>query len=105
MCYIKAKDVLPLEVIELIQQYVDGEYLYIPKKEERRLGWGTKTKIREEMNQRNTNIYTEFLAGESKETLAHNYCLSQKSIERIILQQNEKDEAICLPHLFFQNHK
>lgn len=32
MCYIKAKDVLPLEVIELIQQYVDGEYLYIPKK-------------------------------------------------------------------------
>lgn len=38
MCYIKAKDVLPLEVIELIQQYVDGEYLYIPKKEERRLG-------------------------------------------------------------------
>ncbi|MTN45269.1 hypothetical protein GMB51_08750 [Turicibacter sanguinis] len=90
MCYIKAKDVLPLEVIELIQQYVDGEYLYIPQKEERRLGWGTKTKIREEMNQRNTNIYTEFLAGESKETLAHNYCLSQKSIERIILQQKRK---------------
>lgn len=87
MCYIKAKDVLPLEVIELIQQYVDGEYLYIPKKEGRKLEWGTKTKTKEEMSHRNAKIYTEFLAGESKESLAHNYYLSQKSIERIILQQ------------------
>lgn len=34
MCYIKAKDVLPLEVIEIIQKYIEGECIYIPKKVE-----------------------------------------------------------------------
>lgn len=32
MKYIKAIDVLPQEIIEIIQNYVDGEYLYIPRK-------------------------------------------------------------------------
>lgn len=32
MGYIKAKDVLPLEVIEQVQQYISGEVLYIPRK-------------------------------------------------------------------------
>ena len=32
MCYIKAKEVLPKEVIELIQKYVEGKCIYIPKK-------------------------------------------------------------------------
>ena len=33
MSYKKAADVLPEELIDLIQNYVDGEYLYIPRKE------------------------------------------------------------------------
>ena len=37
VCYLKAKDVLPVELIELLQQYVAGEYLYIPKKEHHKL--------------------------------------------------------------------
>ena len=32
MKYVKAIDVLPQEIIEIIQNYVDGEYLYIPRK-------------------------------------------------------------------------
>ena len=28
MCYIKAEDIFPKEIIDLIQQYVDGEYIY-----------------------------------------------------------------------------
>lgn len=32
MKYKKALDVLPAEVIKIIQQYVDGEFLYVPKK-------------------------------------------------------------------------
>lgn len=39
------------------------------------------------MNQRNAKIYTDFLAGTSKEVLASHYYLSLKSIERIILHQ------------------
>ncbi len=32
MGYIKAETVLPAEIIELIQQYVDGKNIYIPRK-------------------------------------------------------------------------
>ena len=31
MKYIKANDVLP-EIIKIIQEYIDGEYLYVLKK-------------------------------------------------------------------------
>ena len=29
MKYIKATDVLPVEILEVIQEYIDGEYIYI----------------------------------------------------------------------------
>lgn len=32
MKYKKAQEVLPKHIIELLQEYVDGEYLYIPIK-------------------------------------------------------------------------
>ena len=34
MDYIRAADILPQELIEQLQQYVDGAMLYIPKKAE-----------------------------------------------------------------------
>ena len=43
MRYIKAEDILPDEIVELIQQYVDGETIYIPRKAENRLAWGCRT--------------------------------------------------------------
>ncbi len=36
MGYIKAEEILPAEVIELIQQYVDGRNIYIPRKQNHR---------------------------------------------------------------------
>ncbi|MBO4748848.1 MAG: hypothetical protein J5546_00875 [Lachnospiraceae bacterium] len=33
MSYVKAENVLPKELIETIQQYVDGKMIYIPCKE------------------------------------------------------------------------
>ena len=35
MSYISAEDVLPKEVIEIIQQYVSGKSIYIPCKEKK----------------------------------------------------------------------
>ena len=40
MGYIRAEEILPIEVIELIQQYVDGENIYIPRKVAHRQEWG-----------------------------------------------------------------
>ena len=33
MSYKKITDILPVELIESIQEYVDGKYIYIPRKE------------------------------------------------------------------------
>ena len=43
MGYIRAEEVLPIEIIELIQKYVDGANIYIPRKQENRQEWGAKT--------------------------------------------------------------
>ena len=34
MRYEKAQDILPSNIIEILQQYMEGGYIYIPKKEE-----------------------------------------------------------------------
>ncbi|EOS27803.1 MAG: hypothetical protein HFH79_09825 [Lachnospiraceae bacterium] len=84
MGYIKAETVLPAEIIELIQQYVDGKNIYIPRKAASRQEWGTGTRIRQELLARNQQIYADYLAGSRTSELASKYCLSEKSIQRIL---------------------
>ena len=84
MSYKRAEEVLPNEVIELIQQYVDGENIYIPRKSQNRLEWGAGTQTRKELRIRNQKIYSDFLSGIKVRELAKSYCLSEKSIRRII---------------------
>ena len=86
MGYIRAEEILPNEVIELIQQYVDGANLYIPRKQENRQKWGTRTAYRDELQTRNESIYRDYLSGMPITKLADNYYLSEKSIQRIIRQ-------------------
>jgi Mor family transcriptional regulator len=90
MCYIKAKEILPMEIIELIQKYVEGEAIYIPKRESNRKSWGETTNILEEIELRDSNIYFEYINGTSKINLAEKYFLSKKSIDRIILKETRK---------------
>lgn len=84
MGYIKAEETLPIEIIELIQQYVDGESIYIPRKSSHRQAWGAGTQIKQELLRRDRQIYEEYLAGSNTEELAGRYYLSQKSIQRIV---------------------
>ena len=86
MSYKKAEEILPLEVIELIQKYVDGQNIYIPKKTENRLAWGASTETKKELSIRNQMIYQDYLSGKTTAELAENYFLSQKSIQRIVYQ-------------------
>lgn len=87
MGYIRAEQILPLEIIELIQQYVDGETIYIPRKADNRQEWGTGTSIRAELQGRNQKIYEEYLTGMKASELALKYYLSEKSIQRIIREK------------------
>lgn len=84
MGYIKAEEILPIEVIEIIQQYVDGKNIYIPRKQANRQEWGTNTQIKQELSIRNQKIYQEYLSGMKMADLACKYYLSEKSIQRII---------------------
>ncbi len=84
MGYIRAEEILPVEVIELIQQYVDGESIYIPRKPENRQAWGAGTQIKQELLLRNQQIYRDYVAGYKVSELACKYYLSEKSIQRIL---------------------
>lgn len=87
MGYIRAEEILPVEIIEMIQQYVDGTNIYIPRKKENRQKWGTATEYRCELQNRNRLIYNGYLSGMTVEELAKSYYLSEKSIQRIIRQE------------------
>lgn len=84
MGYRKAEEILPAELIEQIQQYVDGQNIYIPKRADNRLEWGARTKIRQELEVRNHQIYADYQDGMRIAELTDKYCLSEKSIQRII---------------------
>lgn len=84
MGYRKAEEILPVEIIELIQQYVDGQNIYIPRRSENRLEWGAKTTTRQELSDRNHRIYIDYQQGMKVNELIDKYHLSDKSIQRII---------------------
>lgn len=87
MGYIKAEEILPIEILEQIQQYVDGTNIYIPRKQENRQGWGAKTSYRSDLQKRNESIFKAYLEGVAVSDLAKHYYLSEKSIQRIIRQE------------------
>jgi len=78
------------ELVAIIQQYIDGEYIYIPRKETTRKKWGTDTSIRRDLSERNNLIYEDFLSGFSESDLVERYYLSSKSIQRILLQEKRR---------------
>ena len=84
MRYKNATQHLPKELLEQVQQYADGEFLYIPRIKGAKKEWGARTATRRELTARNERIYGEYLAGERADTLSKRYFLSVKSIQRII---------------------
>ena len=84
MSYIKAEEILPEELICQIQEYVDGVYIYIPRKPGTRHIWGQKTEYKTELKIRNDRIRNDYAAGESVSALSRKYHLSEKSIRRIL---------------------
>lgn len=91
MGYIKAQNVLPEEVIKLIQEYIDGECLYIPRKIGNEKSWGEKTGTRSSLKKRNWEIFFKYIEGVTVMELARQYYLTEKSIRRIICREN----ALC----------
>ena len=87
MRYASAQDLLPPELLEELQGYIDGAYLYIPRKEENRLAWGARTCSKKETAARNRQILQRFCQGETAAQLAEAFFLTEKTVRRIIAQE------------------
>ena len=84
MSYINAEEVLPKDLIEEIQKYIDGQLMYIPRKNENALSWGEKNGTKEKLAERNQMIVNRFYSGETITELGQAYYLSEKRIQGII---------------------
>ena len=83
MGYTNAGVVLPDALIREIQRYVNGISLYIPQVKRK------KTELnpyRQEIRDRNREIYRLFREGNSVSILSESFFLSEKSIYRIVSQ-------------------
>ena len=89
MRYQKANEILPEHLVELIQKSIDGGYVYIPRKQENRKNWGESSRAKEELRRRNKEIFTKYRQGMGVKSLAEQYFLSEKSIQRIVLQEKK----------------
>lgn len=87
MKYKNAKDIFPEELLLKVQEYIQGEYIYIPVNEKQIVKSATSYKT--ELEKRDAHIYTKYLEGMSNAKLAHMYNLSESSIRRIIVKQRK----------------
>ena len=84
MRYMKAADVLPPDLLAQVQAYIDGEYLYIPRRETNRKTWGAANGRKAETLARNQEIYRRYREGTPVARLAEEYFLTPKSVSKII---------------------
>ncbi|MDE6404954.1 MAG: hypothetical protein K2M20_04785 [Lachnospiraceae bacterium] len=90
MSYKRADDILPENILEMLQAYVSGEAIYVPKKKECRKRWGSSTGVNEKLRIRNEQIFEQYQKGVSTKELALQYYLTQKSIQRILREMQVK---------------
>lgn len=84
MGYKRGDSILPAELIQQIQKYVDGEYVYIPRLAENRKRWGDNTDIRQTLELRNQEIFRKYQSGARVSELSEEYHISTQGIYKIL---------------------
>ena len=84
MDYKNARCILPKDLLIALQEYADGEYIYIPRKAENKKRWGERTNSRGLLAKRNREIFMQYQDGTSVEALAEQYYLSSKTVYKIL---------------------
>ncbi len=85
--YIKADSVLPIALVEELQSYIQGGYIYVPSKKDSKRKWGESSGYKYEIEQRNRKIRKDYQQGKNVDELADIYCLSVHSIRKIIYEK------------------
>nr|WP_278245718.1 CD3324 family protein [Clostridium saccharoperbutylacetonicum] len=91
MKYEKAQNILPQQIIEIIQNYTDGGYIYIPRKDDNKKSWGENTETKNYLKIRDNEIFNKYSSGLSVKILSQQYFLTEHSIRRIIRKQKNYD--------------
>ena len=87
MKYKNAKAVLPDALVKELQNYVQGEYIYIPVEQKKQKRGGEVSGYRKELEERNKSIKEEYQNGISMEFLSEKYNLSISAVRKIIYQK------------------
>lgn len=87
--YFNVQEILPENIIKEIQTYIDGEFIYIPRKNGNQKSWGEKSGIKRSLKDRNSTIFKKYNDGLFVRNLAKEYFLSEQSIRRIIREEKQ----------------
>ncbi len=82
--------VLPPKLLKEVQEYVNGEIVYIPCRKSVKAKWGEQSGTKAMLEERNLLIYEASLSGQSVIALSQQYFLSEDRIRRIIAEQKKK---------------
>ncbi|EGL15461.1 CD3324 family protein [Paenibacillus chitinolyticus] len=98
MSYKNGKDILPASLLKELQNYIQGEIIYVPKKEKKRAGWGENNGTRLIIERRNREIFRLYQNGSTVLELIQTFHLSEDSIRKIIGKTRERlKEAAATP--------
>ena len=93
MPYTNAEEVLPPDLLNEVQKYVQGEQIYVPRSGDTRLGWGVKNGTRHMLEKRNSRIKELKHSGWSILNLADEFNLSPDSIRKILYSKRTSRAA------------
>lgn len=87
MNYLNANEILPDCLIKELQEYIQGNYIYIPVKEGKHRGWGELSGCKAALIERNKEIVNHYKSGMKVEELSQKYFLSTYAIRKILYQK------------------
>jgi Mor family transcriptional regulator len=90
--YKNAKQILPKELMDEVQKYIQGEYLYIPNAEGTRKKWGDNSGYRRNLSIRNDSIRKEYGDGATISDLATKYYLSEDTIKKVVYVRSKPSD-------------
>lgn len=82
--------VLPPKLLKQVQEYVNGEIVYIPSKKSVKAKWGEQSGTKAVLEARNLMIYEASLRGQPVMALSQQYYLSEDRIRRILAEERKK---------------
>ncbi|WP_232277935.1 CD3324 family protein [Paenibacillus sp. 481] len=77
-------------MLQEIQKYIQGEFIYIPQQDGSRKHWGEKSGQREQLARRNKDIREKFKLGMSIDRPTKKFHLSHDTIKKICIRINVK---------------